>query len=110
MNDIIDQNVNLQNNNDKYGIVELSEKLLSDIRANTNSKNSISFPIAELSALGSGVSSLILAFNSITQTTTIGSKGLYTLVNAATGDVLKNTKDGNFWGGLKNSRWYIKNG
>lgn len=101
MNDIIDQNVNLQNNNGKYGIVELSEKLLSDIRANTSLKNSISFPIAEISALGSGVSSLIPAFNSITQTTTIGSKGLYTLVNAAAGDVLKNTKDGNFWGALK---------
>lgn len=101
MNEIINQNTNLQKINEQYGIVELSEDLLADARANINSNNSISIPIAELSTLGAGVSSMIPAFNTVTQTTTIASEGLYRIANATVGDTLKLAKDGNAWGAMK---------
>lgn len=101
MNNIINQDTNLQKINEQYGIVELSEDLLANARANINSKKSISFPIAELSTLGAGVSSLIPTFNAVTQTTTIASEGLYRIANAAIGDTLKIAKDGNAWGAMK---------
>lgn len=57
--------------------------------------------IAELSTLGAGVSSLIPALNTVTQTTSIAADGLYTIANAGVGDVLKAAKNGNFWASLK---------
>lgn len=101
MNKIINQNTSLQSSNNQYEIVELSEILLADVRANINSKKTISLPIAKLSTLGAGVSSLIPAFNTVTQTTTIPSDGLYRIANAAAGDTLKIAKDGNAWGAMK---------
>lgn len=101
MNDIINENTNLEEINDQYGIIELSENLLLDARTNISSNKSISFPIAKLSTLGIGVSSLIPAFNTVTQTTSITSNGLYRVANAAVGDSLKLAKDGTAWGSLK---------
>ena len=101
MNEIITLNTNLQEINDQYEIVELSENLLVNARANINPKKAFSFPIAELSTLSAGVSSLIPAFNTITQTTTMPSEGLYRIANATIGDTLKIAKDGNAWGAMK---------
>ena len=101
MNEIITLNTNLQEISDQYEIVELSENLLANARANINSNKAFSFPIAELSTLGAGVSSLIPAFNTITQTTTMPSEGLYRIANATIGDTLKLAKDGNAWGAMK---------
>lgn len=72
-----------------------------DARTTLDSKKSLSVPIAELATLGAGVSSLIPALNTITQTSTIAMDGLYTLANAGVGDVLKVAKNGNFWGAFK---------
>lgn len=101
MNNIINQDTYLQKINEQYGIVELTEDLLADARTNINSKKSISFPIAELSTLGAGVSSIIPAFHTITQTTTIANEGLYRITNAVVGDTLKIAKDGQAWGAMK---------
>ena len=101
MNEMINQYTNLQEISEQYSIVELSKDLLADTRTNINSKKAISFPIAELSTLGAGVSSLIPAFNTVTQTTTIASEGLFRIANAAIGDTLKMAKDGNAWGAMK---------
>lgn len=98
MNDIINQDTYLQKIDEQYGIVELTEDLLADSRTNINSKKSINFPIAELSTLGAGVSSIIPAFHTITQTTTIANEGLYRITNAVVGDTLKIAKDGQAWG------------
>lgn len=103
MKGIINQNNSLKEINDQYEIVELTETLLIDARANINSKKSRSFPIAELSTLGAGVSSLIPAFSTVTQTSTIANEGLYRITNAAVGDVLKKAKDGNVWWGAMNT-------
>ena len=64
-------------------------------------EKSISVPIAQLSTLGAGVSSLIPAFNTVTQTITMNTQGLYQLANASVGDTLKVAKNGNFWGAFK---------
>lgn len=82
-------------------LIELTEGMLLDARATINSRKTLSVPIAELSTLGAGVSSLIPALNTVTQTTTFATEGLYQLANAGVGDVLKVAKNGNFWGAFK---------
>jgi len=87
---------------ERNDISTLTEKLLLDVRTKEIPKNrSISMPIAELSTLGAGVSSLIPALNTVTQTTTMNVSGLYRLANASVGDTLKIAKNGNFWGAFK---------
>lgn len=83
------------------GLVELTEGLLMDARASINSNKALSVPIAELSTLGAGVSSLIPAFNAVTQTTSIATDGLFRIANATAGDTLKIAKNGNAWGAMK---------
>lgn len=87
--------------NDENGLVELTESLLMDARASINSNKALSIPIAELSTLGAGVSSLIPAFNTVTQTTSIATNGLYKITNKAVGDTLKIAKNGDAWGAMK---------
>lgn len=82
-------------------LLKITQGILVDARTTLDSKKSLSVPIAELATLGAGVSSLIPALNTITQTTTIAMDGLYTLANAGVGDVLKVAKNGNFWGAFK---------
>lgn len=87
--------------NGEDALLEVTQGILVDARTTLDSKKSLSVPIAELATLGGGVSSLIPALNTITQTTTIAMDGLYTLANAGVGDVLKVAKNGNFWGAFK---------
>ena len=83
------------------GLIELTEGLLMDARDSINNNKAFSVPIAELSALGAGVSSLIPAFNTVTQTTSIATDGLFRVANAAVGDTLKIAQNGNAWGAMK---------
>ncbi len=100
-------NINSDNSNKvkivttQNDLIEPTEEMLLDARATINSKKTLCVPIAELSILGAGVSSLIPALNTFTQTTTFATDGLYRLSNAGVGDVLKDAKNGNFWGALK---------
>lgn len=87
--------------NEENTIMELSDKLLMDARESISSSKSVSLPIAELSTLGAGVSSLIPAFNTVTQTTSIATNGLFRVANAAAGDTIKMAKNGNAWGAMK---------
>lgn len=82
-------------------IETVSYELLQDARTVLESHETISIPIAELSTLGAGISSLIPGFRTVTQSTTFAMDGLYTLANASVGDVLKVAKNGNFWGAFK---------
>ena len=82
-------------------LVELTAGMLLDARATIYNGKTLSVPITELSTLGAGVSSLIPALNTVTQTTTFATEGLYQLANAGVGDVLKIAKNGNFWGAFK---------
>lgn len=102
MNELLDNNMyELENVSSENALVELTENLLLDARAEIQNKKVLSVPIAELSTLGAGVSSLIPAFNTVTQTTTFATEGLYRIANAAAGDTLKIAKNGNAWGALK---------
>lgn len=82
-------------------LVEIAGGILLDTRASLENKTAISMPIAQLATLGAGVSSLVPALRTVTQTTTISADGLYRLANAGVGDALKVAKNGNFWGAFK---------
>ena len=103
MGEIINTNtaIETQPGGDTGALLDITQSLLADARIALNSSGVLSVPIAELSTLGAGVSSLIPALNTVTQTTSIAADGLYTIANAGVGDVLKAAKNGNFWASLK---------
>lgn len=85
----------------EQALIEYTEDMLADVRAEIEAKETISMPIAELAILGGGVASIIPSVETITQNTTVAADGLYKLANAAVGDTLKRAKNGNFWGAFK---------
>ena len=91
MGEIINTNtaIETQPGGDTGALLDITQSLLADARTALNSSGVLSVPIAELSTLGAGVSSLIPALNTVTQTTSIAADGLYTIANAGVGDVLK---------------------
>ena len=109
MNNIIkfndDKNIVTEQNDEMvrefHNLVEMTEEMLRDARKEIANTKTLSMPIAELTLLGAGVSPLIPALRTVTQTTTINTQGLYQLANAGVGDVLKVAKNGNFWGAFK---------
>lgn len=82
-------------------LISITDNVLLDVRTDISQSKSLSMPIAQLSTLGAGVASLLPAFRTVTQTSTIAGEGLYRLANAAVGDTLKVAKNGNFWGAFK---------
>ena len=81
----------------------LTEHIIMDLDADPRQADTFTLPIAELGALGTAGSSLLPAFRTIIQTTSVNTQGLYRLANASIGDTLKVAKDGNFWGAFKKS-------
>lgn len=90
--------------NHETDLVKIADGILMDTRASMENKSVMTMPIAQLAILGAGVSSLLPAFRTVTQTTTIPADGLYRLANAAVGDTLKVAKNGNFWGAFKTAK------
>lgn len=82
-------------------LISITDNVLFDIRTDISQSKSLSMPIAQLSTLGAGVASLLPAFRTVTQTSSIAGEGLFRLANAAVGDTLKAAKNGNFWGAFK---------
>lgn len=82
-------------------LTEIANGILVDTRSSIANKATMSMPIAQLATLGAGVASLLPAFRTVTQTTTLGTEGLFRLANAGVGDALKVAKNGNFWGAFK---------
>ena len=82
-------------------LIEITNGILMDTRSELPAKALFSMPIAQLATLGAGVSSLIPALHTVTQTTTVNTQGLYYLANAGVGDALKVARNGNFWGAFK---------
>ena len=82
-------------------LVEIMEGVLLNTRADISKRTGLAMPIAQLATLGAGVSSLIPELHTVTQTMTVDMQGLYQLANAAVGDTLKKTQNGNFWAALK---------
>ena len=82
-------------------IIELTKDILLDTCVRIPKNTTITVPIAKLATLGAGVSSLIPVLNTVTQTTTIDTNGLFRIVNFGVEDTLKIAKNGNYWGALK---------
>lgn len=82
-------------------LIEITNGILMDTRSELPAKALFSMPIAQLATLGAGVSSLIPALHTVTQTTTVNAQGLYRLANTGVGDTLKVARNGNFWGAFK---------
>lgn len=82
-------------------LAEMTDNILQDAINSGTEKHVYRMPMLELSALGTGIASLLPKLRTVTQTTTLNAEGLYSLANAAAGDVLKVKKDGNYWGALK---------
>lgn len=107
------ETISLNNSNEPYAndsseiirtennLIKITDGILLDARTDISKKNTISMPIVQLAALGAGVSSLIPALRTVTQTSTISTHSLYQLANAGVGDALKVAKNGNFWGAFK---------
>ena len=86
---------------DDTSLLELTGDLLADARADLTKATTLSVPIAQLATLGAGVSSLVPALNTVTQTFSFHTSGLYRVANQTVGDTLKLAKNGNFWGAMK---------
>ena len=84
-------------------LINITDSVLLDVRTDISQSKSLSMPIAQLSTLGAGVASLLPAFRTVTQTSTVAAEGLYRIPNAVIGDTLKAAKSGNFWPSFKNS-------
>lgn len=82
-------------------LISITDNVLFDTRTDISQNKSLSMPIAQLSTLGAGVASLLPAFRTVTQTSTVVGEGLFRIANAAVGDTLKIAKNGNFWGAFK---------
>ncbi len=82
-------------------LISITDNVLLDVRTDISQSKSLSMPIAQLSTLGAGVASLLPAFRTVTQTSTVAGEGLFRLANATVGDTLKVAKNGNFWGAFK---------
>lgn len=86
---------------DDTNLLELTGDLLADARADLTKATTLSVPIAQLATLGAGVSSLVPTLNTVTQTFSFHTSGLYRVANQTVGDTLKLAKNGNFWGAMK---------
>lgn len=90
-------------NNEATDLIDITEDVLSIVRADISQRKSLMMPIAQLSTLGAGVASLLPQLRTIKQSFSVDGKDLYKLANKATGDTLKTAKNGNFWGAFKTS-------
>ena len=91
----------LQQKNSQTDLVEMSESILLDTRSKLENKQYISLPLDQMATLGAGVASLLPAFRTVTQTTSMNVDGLYRIANMGVNDALKVAKNGNFWGAFK---------
>ena len=93
MEDVLFNNSSLATNN-SVSIIEISNDILEDTRKNISEKTTFSLPFSQMSTLGAGVASMLPAFRTVTQTTTINTTGLYRVANESLG-TLKVAKNGN---------------
>lgn len=81
---------------------EIADGVLFSADYNISDNSTMSVPISQLASLGAGVASLIPELRTVTETVTVNTNGLYRLANTGVGDVLKQAKNGNYWGAFKN--------
>ena len=95
MNEIIKKEENeIQKASENEGLLVDANNQLEEVRLSIVQENTISIPIAELSSLGTAICSMIPSLRKVTHKISFATDGLYRIVNAETGDILKNAKDG----------------
>ena len=94
MEDVLFNSSSLATNN-SVSIIEISNDILEDTRKNISEKTTFSLPFSQMSTLGAGVASILPAFRTVTQMTTINTTGLYRVANESLG-TLKVAKNGNY--------------
>lgn len=90
-----------ENENELNEIIQVAESMLMDVKKDLDQPETFKIPIAKISSLGAGVASVVPSLNTITQTFTLDTKGLYSLANVGAKDTLKVAKNGDFWGSFK---------
>lgn len=87
---------------DEAGYISGTDDILNGIEEIGTDHSTMNVPVAQLATLGAGISSLIPALRTVTQTTTFSTENLYRIINAAPGDVLKLSKSKEFaWGAMQ---------
>lgn len=71
-------------------LIQISQAMLADVRADLNKVSTRSIPIASLSSLGAGVASLVSALRTVTEMTTMDGTGLFRWIIEGAGNALKN--------------------
>lgn len=105
MNDIIETNgADFENSNPmEKDLMQLTDDMLIEARDSNIPSDTISVPIAQLAALGTGVSALIPALRTVTQTTNFDTSGYYKLINGGANG-LKKSKNNFYWGATTDSK------
>lgn len=102
----MDSDIKLNNSNNELDkqreLNEIAEGILFSADYDISDNRTMSVPISQLASLGAGVASLIPELRTVTETITVNTNGLYRLANTGVGDVLKQAKNGNYWGAFKN--------
>ncbi len=86
---------------EKKEVLDVVDDFLVSVDADLANYETTSMPIASLASFGAAISSMMPAFNTITETTTMNTEGLYKLANKTVSDTLKKAKDGTSWGAFK---------
>ena len=82
-------------------IVNITENMLAELSMNEEPKNSICVPISQIKLLGNVVASAFGSFADNKATNPLGSGPLLQAVNIGSNEVLKQAKDGTYWGAFK---------
>ena len=96
-----DTSISVAGNNDpvsktnQAGLSEMMDAALADIHTEIERGNAITVPIVQLGLLGGTVASMIPAFRTVTETTTVNPGELYRVINLGENQ-LKPMKNGNY--------------
>jgi len=95
-----------ENDEEKTSIVNKMQTSIADQfrivnETDIKEKELFSIPIEELSTLGPGAASLLSQIQDLTDAKRLGNGKLYRVANWEKGAVLKQAKDGSFWGSMK---------
>lgn len=95
-----------ENDEEKTSIVNKMQTSIADQfrivnETDIKEKELFSIPLEELSTLGPGAASLLSQIQTLADTKRLGNGKLYRVANLENGAVLKQAKDGTFWGAMK---------
>lgn len=101
MKELTKANNDIENVDEQKELELLTDNLLLDTKSILDEDKTIKVPISELASLGAIASSLMPSITTITSTTTIPTDNIFRVANQEVGEVLRQAKDGLFYGSLK---------